>query len=187
MRIVLLVLGAFTLLTLPAGAAVQVLGQGHARACFEAARELRAAPGAIAECDAGLQEGLTRTERAYTHVNRGILHAVSGGLDLALADYAAAEALAPGLAEAKVNRGLIYLRRASVADALREIEAGLAAGCQEPAPCHYARAAAAEADGDLRGAYLALQAALAADPGHAPARSALANFRVERARGPLQP
>lgn len=162
-------------------AASSVLGGGNAKACFDAAQTLRPSSRALAACDAALiGEPLTARDRASTFVNRGILKVVAGDLEGGVADYDEAQAILPDLAEASINRGLARVRQGRLEEARREVEAGVAMGCEQPAPCLYARAVAAEAGGDLRAAYEALRAAVEADPNYAPAAAALPRFTVER-------
>lgn len=174
--LVLLILGAW-----PARAASSLYGSTMARACYEAARSLHGDAAMTRTCTRALEEEtLTVTQRAHTLVNRGVVNILRGDSAAALADYAAAETVVPGLAEARVNRGLALLRQGDSAAAIAEISSGEAAGCIEPAPCRYALAVAREINGDLTGAYSALQGALAADADFAPAKAALTRFRLER-------
>jgi len=60
-------------------------------------------------CNVALIElGLSDDDRAATFVNRGILHAASGSLAQALADYEEAISLRPSLGQIYINRGFIY-------------------------------------------------------------------------------
>lgn len=175
--------GCLTGLSLGAGqakAAASLYGSTLARACYEAARALHGDVATVRICTRALEEeSLTRAQRAHTLVNRGVVQISRGNADAALADYAAAEAVVPGLAEARVNRGLALLRAGETAAAIAEIRSGEAAGCIEPAPCRYALAVAREQEGDLPEAYRALKSTLALDADFAPAKQALARFRVE--------
>lgn len=180
----LVVLGA-ALAADKARAASNTYGSTLAYSCYQGARSLHGDLALVRLCTRALaEEALTPAQRAHTFVNRGIAQILRGNPDGALADYAAAEGIMPGLAEARVNRGLVYLRQGEHEMAISEIRAGQAAGCIEPAPCLYALALARELEGDLSGAYRDLQGTLALDADFAPAKQALARFRVERRTKP---
>ncbi len=60
-------------------------------------------------CNVALIElGLSDEDRAATFVNRGILHAASGSLSDALADYEEALSLHSSLGQVYINRGFLY-------------------------------------------------------------------------------
>ena len=166
-------------------AASTTYGSTLAYACYQGARSLHGDSALVRVCTRALEDDtLSPAQRAHTLVNRGIAQILRGRADAALADYAAAEGILPGLAEARVNRGLVYLRQGEHELALSEIRSGQAAGCLEPAPCLYALALARELEGDLGGAFRDLQGALALDADFAPAKQALARFRIERRAKP---
>jgi tetratricopeptide (TPR) repeat protein len=168
-----------------AKAAASTYGSTLAFACYQGARSLHGDSTLVRICTRALEDdALTPAQRAHTLVNRGIAQILRGDADAALADYAAAEGILPGLAEARVNRGLVYLRQGEYETAISEIRLGQAAGCIEPAPCLYALALARELEGDLAGAYRDLQGTLALDADFTPAKQALARFRVERRAKP---
>jgi tetratricopeptide (TPR) repeat protein len=187
MRLIGIVSGVLglALLASPARAASTLYGTTLARSCYESAQAFHADAAIVRICTRALEEeALSPAQRAHTFVNRGVVQILRGDSAAALTDYAAAETVLPGLAEARVNRGLALLRQGDSAAAIAEISSGEAAGCIEPAPCRYALAVAREVDGDLAGAYRALQGALALDADFAPAKRALARFRIEKRGAP---
>ncbi|MFP3942977.1 MAG: tetratricopeptide repeat protein [Alphaproteobacteria bacterium] len=89
----------------PAPAAETVFGHGDAQLCFEGARFGGGGKGADA-CDRALESAtLTKTDRAATHVNRGIIYNRTGRHDDAVIDFNAALEIDPALGEAYLNRG----------------------------------------------------------------------------------
>src|SRR5688500_12996311 len=104
-----LLLAATLVLGLSAGAAsaaVDVIGGGLGKDCFVAARDGVFTRSTVETCNAALaSDDLSRRDRAATHVNRGVLLLRRGENESALADFDAAIAAMPNLAEAHVDRG----------------------------------------------------------------------------------
>lgn len=65
----------------------------------------------VESCTAVIASDAEPTRRVAAYVNRGVAHAARGDLDLAIADYDAAVALNPDLAEAFFDRGNAYRLR----------------------------------------------------------------------------
>lgn len=163
-----------------ASAAVTVLGNGHARNCYEAAEFARPGRSALSACDLALkQDLLSRSERAATHVNRGILFMQDRDFGRAIADYDAALDIDEGLAEAYVNKGIAVLHRGgSEALAVDLLSRGLALDPAQPEVAHYARAVANEKLGRTRDAYNDYRQAAALKPHWVEPARELTRFRV---------
>src|ERR1700754_1419354 len=94
----ILLVAAIAAMSLPASAAVQVVGSSDARMCYEAADSpLTPSSRDFQHCDDALGVGasLTAYEEVATHVNRGILRLRRGQIDDAVGDFDAAIALDP--------------------------------------------------------------------------------------------
>lgn len=179
-------LTALALAALPVGggaqAAMLVIGGGDARSCYEAA-ESRASPhAAIAVCERALsEEALSRRNRLATMVNLGVVRIWAGQEERAIADFDAALAEAPGLAEAKVNKAVALVRlnrERPLAIAL--LTEALAAGVSRPEVAHYARAMAHELEGNAAAAWHDYRRAADLRPGWAEPARQLERFTVSR-------
>jgi tetratricopeptide (TPR) repeat protein len=161
-----------------ASAFVQVVGGRSSTACYENARDLRATPDAIAQCDEAMTEALTPHDRAGTHVNRGILYMNRGAIDRAMMDFDAAIALEPNLAEGHINRGAALLVRNDLRGAIESLDRGLALSPDEPARAYYNRGIAHEDLGEVRAAYQDYRRAQELAPEWDAPRTELTRFRV---------
>jgi tetratricopeptide (TPR) repeat protein len=173
------VLGAASLLSQDADAAVTVLGNGLAQACFEAAEFGGNARDGIAACNEALGEiALSIRDRAATLVNRGILYARVDELELAVADYTQGLSMEPTMGEGYVDRGaaLIVLKRYD--DALEDIDKGIALGSSRLHIAYYDRGLVHEAMGNIRAAYDDYKKATEIEPNFALANAELARFTV---------
>jgi len=148
-----------------AGQAITTIGSNAAQACFEAARDRRTARAELSNCDRALEDALSPPDLVATHVNRGILHALRQDYSKALLDYDRAIALAPGEAEAFLNKGLLLLRLPGRdREALDHINLAMAKGTTKPALAFFARAVAHEGLGEPGLAYSDYRQAAALDP-----------------------
>jgi tetratricopeptide (TPR) repeat protein len=102
-------------------------------------------------------------------------------------DYAAARAdldraveLEPTLGEAFVNRGVVMMADRDYAQALAEIERGLALGVDEPAKAYYNRALVHESLDDAKAAWLDYRKAQELAPEWEAPRRQLARFTVSK-------
>ena len=182
MRGMLLLLTAAMLTGGAAQAAMLVLGGGDARACYEAA-ESRARPAAgIAVCERALSgEALSRRNRLATMVNLGVVRIWASQEERAIADFDAALAQAPALAEAKVNKAVALVRlNRDRATAIALLSDALAAGVSRPEVAHYARAIAFELDGNAAAAWRDYRRAAELRPGWAEPARARERFTVVR-------
>lgn len=108
MRTMFPILFTFTVLIAvisPAQSAETVFGNSDAQRCFEGARYGAGRNGEGA-CNRALMPGaLSKSDRAATLVNRGIIYNRTRRLEEAVADFNAALEIDPGLGEAYLNRG----------------------------------------------------------------------------------
>ncbi len=132
----------------------------------------------IPHCDAALADALSQNERAATLVNRGILEAAAGDDRSAKADYDAALARNPRLAQAFMNRGMILLREERYQEARADFDQALTLGVANPHVAYFNRASAREAMGDLTAAYYDYRKAQELAPDFHPARMELTRFQV---------
>ncbi len=167
----------------PANAAATILGGSSAgRDCYVAAELKRDTRSSLAVCTRALEaDSLTRRDRAATLVNRGIIHMHARDLESAVADYRAAIALNPALAEAHVNLGIAFLHRGGQDQAAIEmLTRALEMKPDRPEVAFYTRAVAHEMLGNVREAFEDYSAAAAAAPEWKEPVEQLKRFSVER-------
>lgn len=168
-----------------ASAAVTVIGNTTARACYELALDGRSGPGDIAVCTEAIEDrNISGRNRVASYVNRGILYVRNGDFAQAIADYDRALALDATEPEAYLNKGLALLhQRAALAEVVTLMTAAIDNGTREPALAYYGRGVAHEMNGDIPAAYFDLQRASNIDPEwDLPARD-LTRFRVVGGQG----
>ena len=94
----------------------------------------------VEPCNVALIEvGLSDNDRAATFVNRGILHAASGLLAEALADYDEALRLYPELGQVYINRGFVYHFENQLDEALTDYNHALELDIRSKHLVHFAR------------------------------------------------
>ncbi len=164
--------------SIPAQAAITVLGGGPAQFCYRAADEALPPRDFIAYCDQALMTSLSPADRAATYINRGVLRLVMKNLDGANQDFNAALAINDKLGEAYVNRGATLIAKGQYAEGLLDLNRGLALGTSEAHLAYYDRAIASEALGNLRGAYDDYRMALTLQPNFEPASNQLKRFKI---------
>lgn len=178
-----LTLAAACLLGGPASAAVMVFGTGQAHACSEAAHRLPKTQidlqRALEACDTALSaEPLNLHDQAGSHINRGVLRVARGDFAAAKDDFDAAIDLMPSLGEAYVDRGAALLGMRRYADAVTEIDRGIALNTTELEKAYFNRAVALEALDDIQGAYRDYKHASELKPDWDQPRNELARFTV---------
>jgi tetratricopeptide (TPR) repeat protein len=181
-------LAAFCLLGEPAPAAVQVLGTGMAHACSDAAHRLPKSQvdlqHAIDACDTALSsENLTLHDETGSHINRGVLLVARGDYTTAKEDFDAAIRLMPDLGEGYVDRGAALLGMRRYAEAVTDIDRGLARNTTEPEKAYFDRAVAREALDDIQGAYRDYMRAAELKPDWDQPRIELARFTISKPGG----
>ena len=155
-------------LALPVSAAqagVITIGEGFARACYDASEAQTASAADIETCDrAFTEQALEFHDEVATHVNRGILYYLAGNLTAANYDYDQAIAMDPNEPEAWLNKGMAALKAGHSQTAAPMFEKALALKTVRPALAYYGRAIVNEDRGDIRQAYADLQKARELEP-----------------------
>src|SRR4051812_24722161 len=104
--VITLAVAAMSAIALQAQAAALVLGGGDAESCYRAAKRDAADRTSLRLCSRALEdEPLTPTDRASTHINRGVILVNRRTFAEAIADFDAALKLQPRSGEAYLNRG----------------------------------------------------------------------------------
>jgi tetratricopeptide (TPR) repeat protein len=166
-------------------AAVTVIGNGLAHACYIAAEHDYGRSIGEETCTTALEnDPLTPRDRAATYVNRGVVRAGMRHFEAALADYE--QAIAFGRYLSSPDLGVAYVDRASILsvtgryrEAIESANKGLSLGTFQPEIAYYVRAVAEEGTGDLKAAYLDYRQALTIQPSFALAARQLQRFHVE--------
>jgi len=167
---------------MPASASVVVIGSDAGYQCYLSARfNLDPAQG-IEACNHALLAPLSRTERAGTHVNRGVMEAVLEQEDKALADFNLAVTENPKLGDGYLNRGAMLVNLKRFGEARDDILQGIALGPTMPEVGYYDLGVVEQALGHDEEALANFHKALSLAPYFQPAVHALENF----SRGPLQ-
>lgn len=171
----------FAALAVPANAQrpIEVFGSGYARECFQAVKKDRMFNARALElCDAALeQEPLSSSNRAATHINRGILYMRQQSHARAMRDYEAGLALMPDMPEAKINVGAVLYYLGRYSEAVTALDQGVTAKNPETrAAAYYNRGIAQEQLGNYEAAYTDYGRALASDPEFEPAAKQLKRF-----------
>ncbi|MBL4617105.1 MAG: tetratricopeptide repeat protein [Robiginitomaculum sp.] len=137
-----------------ASASALVIGESLGASCYQEAKQGRSGREAIAICNSAIDNGLmTKTDKAATYVNRGIIRSTSGDLAGAISDYDKALQINPDMAEAFANRGTVFIRQENYAKALTELDRALSLTLEQPAAVYYNRGIVHERIGDLSSAY----------------------------------
>ena len=182
MRLKLLIAATATaLMAETASAQVFIIGEGLGGECYQETKR-NAANFRIAEdtCTRALREqAMSRSNRAATYVNRGVLRMRAGKYDESLADYNQALELMPDLAEAYLNMGAAYIYNKDFTSALSPLDRAIELDSTDLFAAHYNRAIARENTGNVYGAYTDFQAALELKPGWELAERQLKRFTVD--------
>ena len=184
-------LGAAVFLTaLPAFAAPAthiIVGQNPSADCAQAAdaqSQGRLLEGgrheALNACDQALDGALSPANRTATLANRGILRASGGQAKQAIADFDAALARDPSLADVYVNRGAALFSAARYTEARSDFDRAIALKPQNLAVAYFDRGMANEKSGDVKAAYGDYLQAQKLAPNFEPVRAELARFHVAR-------
>jgi tetratricopeptide (TPR) repeat protein len=164
-RKLMMIAGGALCISLPAKAAVIVLGGGFAQMCYEAARDVndpsmmqitgsRIDIPPLDICTIAIGAGdLTSRDLAGTHNNRGVLLFAEGRFEDAMKDFDQAIRHSRDLAEPHVNRGASLVAMKRWADAVPSLNRGIELEALELEKAYYNRAIAHEELGDVRRAY----------------------------------
>ncbi|HYD45835.1 MAG TPA: tetratricopeptide repeat protein [Phenylobacterium sp.] len=162
-------------------AATTVIGSSLAADCSQAARRGRADRGALTLCETALtEEALTRSDRAKTLINRGVILMRQQRWDQALNSLDQAIALQNNIGEAYVNRGAVLIGLRRYQEALQQIDHGLRLGVDEQAKAYYNRGLAHEGLEDAQSAYYDYQQAVVLEPNWDLPQQQLLRFTVTR-------
>ena len=175
---VLIAAGAAALLSSTAQGAVSVIGDGPAQLCYQAADTGQSPLDYMSYCDQALAGTLSSADRAATFVNRGVLKLSINSIEGATADFNSSLAINPNLGEAYINLGATLIAKRRYAEALADINKGLALGTKEPHLAYYDRAMADEALGNLQAAYDDYRKAQSLAPDFEKASDELKRFRI---------
>ena len=184
MKLKLLIAAAATALVAEtASAQVFVIGNGLGGDCFQKTKNrysnFRAADDV---CTRALrEEAMTRTNRAATYVNRGVLRMREGKYDVALADYSEALSLQPDLGAAYLNTGAAYIYQRDFQSALAPLNRAIELESNDLFAAYYNRAIARENTGDVAGAFEDFSTSLEINPDWDLAIRQLTRFSVEDA------
>jgi tetratricopeptide (TPR) repeat protein len=175
------ILALALLAAVPAKAAVTVLGDAIANQCSEAAIAGKSDPVSENLCTQALTEDtLTAEDRAGTFVNRGVMKLRRDEWESSHADFDAALALAPGIGEAWVNRGAMWVGEHNYKAGLSDLNKGLSLGVKEPEKAYFNRALAYEGLDDEKSAYFDYQHALQLKPDWVLPQKELLRFHVSQ-------
>jgi tetratricopeptide (TPR) repeat protein len=166
---------------------VIVFGGGFARDCYEAVKkDSLVAIRALDICTVALdQEELSPSNRAATHINRGILHMRQQSHGRAAQDFDAALKLSPDMPEAKINLGAMHYYLGDYPAAVVALNEGVKVEDTESrAAAYYNRALAYERMNNLEAAYADYGQALAVDPQFELAAKQLKRFTRVSAAAP---
>lgn len=147
-------LGAALLSVRAARAETRSFGSGNfAEACRVAADEERSDPASLGACNEALEDrSLGTRDRAATLSNRSVIFVNRKVFDRAVEDCNRSIALVPDNGATFVNRGAARLGQGRYADALADIDRGLALHTTQPAKAWYNRGRAHEGLGDFAAA-----------------------------------
>lgn len=179
-------LAAIATFTMAAGANASgiTIGNGVAKRCQQAANSPDTGRQAVDACDQALTEQLLdRDDRAATLVNRGIIHLRRTSIDKAEADFDAALALDPTMADAWLNKAVLQVRYRRSADALPSVNKALQLKTKRPALAYYIRAMANEDTGKFAEAYRDLKLAIKLEPGWDAPAAELQRFKMGQLMG----
>ena len=158
--------------------AVTVLGPGPAQTCYLAADQGLPAGDYLQYCNMALAGTLTDRDRAATFVNRGVLKLTMNEANGAQDDFNAGLAINDQMGEAYVDRGVTLIIQKRFADAITDIDKGIALGSKEAHVAYFDRAMANESLGNVQAAYGDYRQALVIEPNFTRASDELKRFKV---------
>ncbi len=162
-----------------ARAAETVIGNGPAEDCYRAAENGSPAPrDSITFCDEALASILAPRDRAATYVNRGILKMGTNDSTGSLTDFNSGLQMRSDMGEGYVDRGASLIMMNKFAEALADIDKGLALGVKKPQIAYYDRGLANEGLGKLEAAYHDYKQSELIDPYFTPPTVELKRFKV---------
>jgi tetratricopeptide (TPR) repeat protein len=178
LALALLAIAATSVTSQAHAGAVTVLGPGPAQTCYMAADEGLSAADYLPYCSMALAGMLSDRDRAATYVNRGVLKLSLNEANGAQDDFNAGLAINDQMGEAYVDRGVTLIIQKRYAEAIADIDKGIALGSKEAHVAYYDRAMADEALGNLQAAYGDYRQALLIEPNFSRASDELKRFKV---------
>jgi tetratricopeptide (TPR) repeat protein len=165
MRTLVLLATAATLIAGSSAASVTVFGSDSATQCSKAALAGLSDNAAESFCTRALQEDtLNAWDRAGTFVNRGVIKLRRADYKSSRADFDAALALVPDMAEAWVNRWAMWVGVKQYQTAVDDLDRALQLGVKEPEKAYFDRALAYEGLDNEKAAYFDYRKALELKP-----------------------
>ncbi|MEI9992711.1 MAG: hypothetical protein WDM86_22090 [Rhizomicrobium sp.] len=161
-----------------AEAAVSVVGGGPAQFCYQGAESGSRPEDFLLYCNIALGSGLNDADRAATYVNRGVLKMAMAKYDSAADDFTAGLAINDKMGEGYIDLGATQIAHKRFAEAIANINKGLALGTKQPQNAYFDRAIADEALGNLQAAYDDYRQALAVAPDFTLASDQLKRFKI---------
>ena len=164
-----------------ASAQVFVIGNGLGGECYQKTKsKFYSKREAEKVCTRALNEqAMTRSNRAATHVNRGVIRMRDGQYDEALEDYSEAIRLDEDLGAAYLNQGAAFIYVSDFPAAIQSLDRAIELNSNDLFAAYYNRAIARENTGDVPGAYDDFVTALELKPGWDLAERQLTRFSVE--------
>ena len=164
-----------------ASAQVFVIGNGLGGECYQKTKsKFYASRDAEKICTRALKEQvMTRSNRAATLVNRGVIRMRDGRYDEALADYDDAIELDDDLGAAYLNQGAAHIYVRDYNAAISSLDRAIALDSNDLFAAYYNRAIARESTGDVAGAFYDFQKSLELKPDWDLAARQLERFRFE--------
>lgn len=186
MKVLVLLLAAAGMIAAPhtaKGQAIVSRGVGLAHDCYIYAKIGNQPHDGVIACSESLKrEMLSRSDRAATHDNRGVLLAAVRRVDEAVWDFNQAIKLDPTLGDPHVNLGSVLIRKGRYQEALDSINRGLDLGMSFAHIGYFDRGVAYEMMGKFKEAYFDYKKVLELEPNYAPATERLKYFTVTRAK-----
>jgi tetratricopeptide (TPR) repeat protein len=166
-----------------AQASETVFGNGMAQVCSDAARNMERgiAPKdqALEACNIAIDyENLPIRDLAGTHINRGVLYLARGAYREAKQDFDSAASLQPALGEAYTDRGAALVGMQHYADAIADLDRGLALKTDEPEKAYFNRGLAEEGLDNIQQAFRDYSRAAELKPDWPLPRNELSRFTV---------
>jgi tetratricopeptide (TPR) repeat protein len=185
MRTLMVAAGLAVLSFGAAQAAVTVFGSDSATQCSRAAIAGKSDLTSENFCTRALNEDtLDGQDRAGTFVNRGVIKLRRAHYEDSHADFDAALALEPNLAEAFVNRGAMWVGEKRYQEGLADLNRALALNVRQPEKAYYDRALAYEGLDDEKSAYFDYRKALEIKPDWVLPQHELLRFHVTQVGTP---
>ncbi|MDG2523130.1 hypothetical protein P7B02_16485 [Caulobacter segnis] len=162
-------------------ASIYVMGQTLAASCSKAAIAGSDAQDDLQVCERAIrEEALSLEDRAATLVNRGVIQLRRKSFDSARADFDDALRLNPRLGDAMINRAAILIAESRFAEAVAEIDRGLALTMETPEKAFFNRGIANEGLQDLNAAYRDYAKAASLNPAWEAPKTELARFTIRK-------